>query len=218
MPIKSVKNSKIMNNNKNGILPDKIDRFEVRIAGAGGQGIISMGMLLAKAISLGDKKNASQSQSYGPEARGGATLADVIISDKTIYFPECITPDILIALTPGAYEYYAASVKPNGIIIADSNAVETVVGSVMTVEVPILKTCLEKFLNPIVANMVTLGFLTEFTGIVSKKSIKSAVEDRFEKSKFLETNLKALKAGFELGKKFKSEGLTQIEPGICLNL
>ena len=218
MPTKPVKNSKIMNNNQNGILPDKIDRFEVRIAGAGGQGIISMGMLLAKAISLGDKKNASQSQTYGPEARGGATLADVSNWACQLSDINWITPDILIALTPGAYEYYAASVKPNGIIIADSNAVETVVGSVTTQRQSLLVSCLEKFLNPIVANMVTLGFLTEFTGIVSKKSIKSAVEDRFEKSKFLETNLKALKAGFELGKKFKSEDLTQIEPGICLNL
>ena len=82
-----------------------LSRTNIRISGSGGQGIISTGMLLGEAIAIGDGKNVTQSQSYGPEARGGATRADVIVSNGEIYFPECNDLDILLAFTYEAYAF-----------------------------------------------------------------------------------------------------------------
>ena len=201
----SKKNNKVRKN----LLPDSIIRFEIRISGAGGQGIISTGMLLGEAISIGDGKNVSQSQAYGPEARGGATRADIIISDSEIYFPECNKIDLLVAFTDTAYEKHSAHVKQTGLIIADEHAVEMKMGTAKTLDIPFIEFAKKKFGNQIVANIIALGFVSSYTGIVSKGSIMGAVEDKFENSKYLELNLKALDFGFSLGKKyFKENPLT----------
>ena len=180
-------------------------RYDIRISGAGGQGIISTGMLLGEAISIGDGKNVSQSQSYGPEARGGATRADIIVSDGDIYFPECQEIDLLVAFTPEAYEKYATAMKPNGIIVADKNAVNITVGQAKVVTVPFIEIATKKFKRPIVANIIALGFISTFLGIVSQKSIKDAVEDRFASSSHLELNMKAIEEGFKLGREYKKK-------------
>ncbi len=184
----------------------KIDRLEIRISGAGGQGIISTGMLLGEAIAIGDGKNVTQSQSYGPEARGGATRCDIIVSDGEIFFPECKKLDILVAFTNEAYEKYAPAVKPEGIIIADAQAVQVQVGSAPTIQVPFLQIASEKYKRPIVANIIALGFLSTYLKIVSQKSIKDAVEEKFQNSRAFETNMKALEEGFALGREFLKMG------------
>ncbi len=189
-------------NGRKKLMPDKVDRFEIRITGAGGQGIISTGMLLGEAIALGDGKNVSQSQAYGPEARGGATRADLVISDGDIFFPECHAPDLLVAFTNEAYEKHAPLVKPDGLIIADESAVDVVMGSAPTVKVPFIEIAEKKFGHPIVANIIALGFIATYTGVVSPNSIRDAVEDRFAGTKYLEMNLKALEEGFKLGKEY----------------
>ena len=190
---------------RKSLLPESIDRFEIRISGAGGQGIISTGMLLGEAIAIGDGKNVTQSQAYGPEARGGATRADIIISDDEIYFPECNKLDMLVAFTDVAYEKHSLSVKSNGLIIADESAVEITMGTAKTLKVPFIKSAKEKFGNPIVANIIALGFLSTYTGIVSKDSIMDAVKDKFEGSKYFDINIEALNFGFSLGKKYYKE-------------
>ena len=204
---RKTKNTKAKKEEFPGLLPPKVDRFEIRIVGAGGQGIISMGMLLGEAIAIGDGRNVAQSQHYGPEARGGATLADVVISDKEIYFPECLKPDLLVALTPSSYEYYAQHVKPEGLVIADSSAAESPIGPAVTITVPFIETSMDKFNTPIPANMIVLGFLSTYTRIVSKNAIKGAVEDKFGGSKYLKTNLDALEEGFKLGLSYRKKGI-----------
>lgn len=189
-------------NKRRKLMPDRVDRFEIRITGAGGQGIISTGMLLGEAIALGDGKNVSQSQAYGPEARGGATRADLVVSDGEIFFPECHKPDLLLAFTNEAYEKHAPLVKPSGLIIADESAVDIAMGSAKTIKVPFIKIAEEKFGHPIVANIIALGFLATYTGIVSPDAIRDAVEDRFGGTRYLEMNLKALEEGFKLGKEY----------------
>lgn len=180
----------------------KKHRLEIRISGAGGQGIISTGMLLGEAIAIGDGKNVSQSQSYGPEARGGATRADIIVSDGDIFFPECHKIDLLVAFTSEAYERYAQLMSEDGLVIADESASEIIIGSAKTIKVPFIETARKKFKKEIVANIIALGFLSTYTKIVSKKAIKDAVEDRFEGSKHLSLNLKALEEGFRLGRDY----------------
>ncbi len=191
---------------KASMFSNKSGRFEIRISGAGGQGVISTGMLLGEAISIGDGKNVSQSQSYGPEARGGATRADIIVSDGDIFFPECHKMDLLVAFTSTAYENYATLAKTDGLIVADASATSIILGQAKTIAVPFIEIAAKKFKKPIVANIIALGFISTYLGIVSKKSIKDAVEDRFAGSAHLKLNMKAIEEGFKLGKEFKNKG------------
>ncbi|MDD3472463.1 MAG: 2-oxoacid:acceptor oxidoreductase family protein, partial [Syntrophaceae bacterium] len=98
-------------------------KYEVRLAGFGGQGIILAGHILGKAASLFEKKNAVFTQSYGPEARGGSCSADVVISDETIHYPKVIEPDVLVLMSQGALGTYGNSIKDGGILILDEDLV-----------------------------------------------------------------------------------------------
>lgn len=180
------------------------DNFEIRLSGSGGQGLISAGVVLAEAIGLGDEKNVVQAQSYGPEARGGATRCDVIISDTEIYFPECTKFDILLCLTQEAYDRYAKDLKPNGLLIIDEDDVEAF-GDADIVEVPFIRAAADEVGAEITANIVALGFIAQFTKVVTKKSLKKAVTNRFEGTKHLELNIKALEVGCRLAKKKSKE-------------
>ena len=95
-------------------------RKEIRICGFGGQGIILAGIILAKAASIFDNKESIQTQSYGPEARGGASKCEVIISDKAIEYPKVQSPDILIAMSNKALIKYIVDLKDEGILIVDN--------------------------------------------------------------------------------------------------
>src|SRR3990172_8617479 len=95
-------------------------QYEVRLSGSGGQGIILGGVILAEAAAIYEKKNAVQSQSYGPEARGGASKADVIISDEEIDYPKALKIDVLLALTQEACNKYIKDLKEGGVLIVDS--------------------------------------------------------------------------------------------------
>jgi len=181
------------------------DRFEIRLSGSGGQGLISAGMLLAEAISIGDKRNAVQTQSYGPEARGGATRCDVVVSSHEIYYPECTSFDILVALTQEASDKYSLGVKAGGLLIVDKNAVDVVGGDIKPHRIPFIHSAKEKLGNELPANIVALGFIAEYTGIVTKKSLENSIRERFEGSRYLNMNVKAVKIGYELAKEEKSK-------------
>ena len=100
-----------------------MEKFRFLLSGAGGQGIISMGVILAEAAVLHDGLNAVQTQSYGPEARGGATRSDVIISDAPIYFPTVLQPNVLLALTNEAATKYLPLARPGALMLYDSELV-----------------------------------------------------------------------------------------------
>lgn len=172
------------------------ERTEIRLSGSGGQGLILAGIILAEAAIL-DGKNAVQSQSYGPEARGGASRAEVIISDSPIDYPKVTQPDILLTLTEEAFVKYKDNIKSDGIIIIDSSIRKPEL-PVKIISLPIIETANKNVGKVIVANIVSLGALIAVTKIVSKKSIEKAVMDRVPKGTE-ELNRKALYAGFELG-------------------
>ncbi len=94
-------------------------RVEVRFAGFGGQGIIKSGIIVAAAASIHSDKNAVQTQSYGPESRGGACKSEVVISEEDIDFPKVVEPDVLVVMSQAAYNDYADDVKPGGTVILD---------------------------------------------------------------------------------------------------
>lgn len=175
-------------------------QIEIRLTGSGGQGLILGGIILAEAA-LRDGKNAIQSQSYGPEARGGASKAEVIISDEEIDFPKIDKADFLLALTEIACKKYGKSVKKNGILLIDSSVEvpDDVVASKI-VRVPILETANNVIGKPMVANIVALGVIQELIQVISKESLETSVLNRVPPGT-TDLNKFALQQGYKLTSK-----------------
>lgn len=155
-------------------------QYEIRLTGSGGQGLITGGIILAEAAIL-DGKNALQSQSYGPEARGGASKAEVIISDKEIVFPKITECDLLLALTNVACKKYIKTLKKGGILVIDSSVDKPDRDDIKIYQIPIIETANEKLKKSMVANIVALGALNEILNLVSEESLEKAVLDRVPK-------------------------------------
>ena len=172
-------------------------RQELRLSGSGGQGLILAGIILAEAA-LHDGKNVVQSQSYGPEARGGASKAEVIISDEIINYPKVNKCDILLCLTKKAYDKYIDSLKPGGMLILDSTVTDRPErDDIKIYSIPILETASKEIGKPMVANVIALGSIYELTKIVNKESLEKAVLNRVPQGTE-ELNKKALEEGFNL--------------------
>lgn len=173
------------------------NQVELRLSGSGGQGLLLAGIILSEAAIIEDK-NAIQTQSYGPEARGGASKAEVIISNDEIDFPKVTAPNIVLALTQIAADKYVSSVREDGIVIVDSKIVLPAdLKAKKIVSVPIIDTAAEKVGRAIVANIVAIGVIAEATGVVSKESVEKAVLNRVPKGTE-ELNKKALAEGYLL--------------------
>ena len=180
------------------------DRFEIRLSGSGGQGVILAGVILAEAAALWDDKNAVQSQSYGPEARGGASRSEVIISDGEIESPKADEMDALLALTQEACEKYIGDLKSGGTVIVDSDMVSAVPeGDYRVVRLPILSAASEQLGRAQVANIVSLGAVVELTGAVSKDALANAVVYRVPKGTE-DINRRALEAGYTLARQVEA--------------
>jgi 2-oxoglutarate ferredoxin oxidoreductase subunit gamma len=174
--------------------------LEVKLGGFGGQGIILAGYILGKAASIYDKRNATLTQSYGPESRGGACSAQVIISDEEVDYPEVLQPDILAIMSKEAYDKFSLNVAGNGIILFDEDLVEN------DRELPLASKCYsipatrfaEELGKKITANIIMLGFLVAITGIVQKESMEKAISTSIPKGTE-EINLTAFSRGYEFG-------------------
>ncbi len=176
-----------------------MNRTEMRLTGSGGQGLILAGIIFAEAA-LYDGNNSIQSQSYGPEARGGASKAEVIISQTEIDFPKIEQPTMLLSLTQIAYDKYWADLAEGGTLIVDSTIdLNNKPDGAKILQLPILKTASEKVGKAIVANIVAIGLITELTGIVSKENIEKAMLAHVPAGTE-ELNKKALEAGYELAR------------------
>jgi 2-oxoglutarate ferredoxin oxidoreductase subunit gamma len=172
-----------------------LDRSEIRLAGEGGQGMILAGIILAEAAAIYDGKNTAQTQSYGPEARGGASKAEVIIAQGEIDHPEVISADVLVAMSQEACDKYAGNLKKTGFLIVDEEKVGRV-PSTKAIKVPITRLAQESSGKSITANVVALGVLVGLTEVVSRDAIQKAVAARAPKGTE-EMNVRALNAGFE---------------------
>ena len=170
------------------------DRMEIRLAGEGGQGMILAGIILAEAAAIYDNKNATQTQSYGPEARGGASKAEVVIAQGEIDHPEVIIADVLVAMSQEACDKYAGNLKKDGLLIVDQERVGRVPSS-RAIKVPITRLAQESSGKSITANVVALGVLVGLTEVVSRQAITQAVAARAPKGTE-EMNKSALAAGF----------------------
>ena len=180
-----------------------MERCRMVFSGSGGQGVITAAIILAEAAVLYDGLNAVQSQSYGAEARGGATRSDVIIADSVVHYPKVIQPNILVCLTQQAYNKFYPIVRPGGLLITDKRYVqiERKVDARQK-ELPIYSTVMEKVGKPIVFNICMLGTVIGLTQLVQPESIMKVLDTRIP-SGFLEMNRTALDLGIELGAEFK---------------
>lgn len=175
-------------------------RYEIRLSGAGGQGLILIGKILAEAAAIYDNKNAIQSQSYGPEAHSGASRSEVIISDEDIESPKAQNIDLLLAMTQEAAEKYAGDVKPGGIVLVDSSYVNNIPnGKYSIYALAITKFAEEKIGKRVVANIVALGAIERLSRIISEEAILNAIRSRVPKGTE-ETNILAFKHGQSLVK------------------
>jgi 2-oxoglutarate ferredoxin oxidoreductase subunit gamma len=179
------------------------DRYEIRLSGSGGQGLILAGIILAEAAGIYDGRFVVQTQSYGPEARGGVSRSDVIVSDEEIDYPKAIKFDMLVAMNQKSCDQYFPDLKPTGILMVDSNFVSEV-PTEGAVTIPFTRIAKEKTGKQFVANIVFLGALTQFCPVVSEKAMETAVLGRVPKGTE-GLNRTALEAGIEAAGEFKKK-------------
>ncbi len=174
--------------------------IEIRFSGYGGQGVILSGYIVGKAASLYDNKQATMTQSFGPEARGSACSSQLVISEEKILYPYITKCKILVSMSREAYEKFEPELEENGTLIVDEDLVQPKPprAGIKIFAVPATRFS-EELGNKIVANVVMLGFFTAVTDIVSYDAMKKAVSGSVP-SRALELNLKAFQKGYDFGK------------------
>jgi len=180
-----------------------VSRSEVRLCGFGGQGIVLAGYILGKAAALYDNKNASFTPSYGPESRGGACAAEVVIAEEQIDYPRLTCADVLVALSQEGYDKYAGEVRQGGLLITEADLVDPRVESPATNRLAVPATRLaESMGRKIVANIIALGFLAAHWPVITAEALRKSISTTVPKGTE-ELNLRA----FEVGRRYSPEGV-----------
>jgi len=178
-------------------------RYEIRLGGSGGQGLILIGIIFAEAVGLHEGLHVVQTQSYGPEARGGASKSEIVVSDEEIDYPKADNPDLLLAMTQASCDLYFRDLKEGGTLLLDSTFVKQV-PKPTAIQIPLTTLAKEHLGRDIVANIVALGALSQMTNLVSMASLKSALLARVPKGTE-EINKKALHLGSREARKALKE-------------
>jgi 2-oxoglutarate ferredoxin oxidoreductase subunit gamma len=166
---------------------------ELRLAGLGGQGIILAGIIMAEAAGIYDGKFVAQTQAYGAAARGGFSRSDIVISDEEINYPKARELDMLLAMSQDAYEENLQYLRPEGILIVDSTYVSEIAEQYVY-SIPFTRIARETFRRENVANIISLGAISQISPYISEQAVATAVEKRVP-PRFLELNKKAFQAG-----------------------
>jgi len=177
-------------------------RHEIRFSGFGGQGIILAAVILGRAAVMYDNKYAVQTQVYGPEARGGASMSAVIIDDEPILYPKVVTPDIYVIMSQEGFVKYGIAAVGEAQMLVDSTLVHSR-PSCHYIEIPATREARESLGRDIVANIIMLGALVAAIGIVSRSAIEKAILDSVPKGTE-GLNVKAMTRGFELAEEAMS--------------
>ena len=176
------------------------DRVEIRLAGVGGQGMVLAGLILAEAA-INDSKYAVHTQSYGPEARGGASRSEVIVSDAEIDYPEVIQADVLLCMSQQACDKYYRDIKRTGLLIVDGGRVQRT-PTARAIRADFGSWAIESTGREITASVVALGFLVGLTEVVSRQALERAVKERTP-SGTKELSLQAVARGLSEAEAFK---------------
>ena len=180
------------------------DRYEIRLSGSGGQGLVLAGVMIAEAVGVYEGKNVAQTQSYGPEARGGTSRSDLVISQDEIYYPKTSSLDLLLALTQEAADKYYTHLRDDGIMVVDSDTVRQLPPFKRVYALPFTNTARNEIGTTIVANVISGAALIVISGICKPESFMNAVLNRAPKGTESK-NEQACKLGFEMGKKALKE-------------
>ncbi len=181
-------------------------RREIRIAGFGGQGVVTMGTILAVAAGIYEELEVAQTQSYGPEARGGACRSDVIISDEPIDYTKPLALDVFIGLSQAAMERYGSEIEERTIVMVDRTLVgQTPIPTARVLGIEATRIAEEDFKDRMVANMILLGAMGACTGWIRLKAMEQALKGRIPE-KNLEASTAALRRGFEVGHEMMNSG------------
>ncbi|MFO7986180.1 MAG: 2-oxoacid:acceptor oxidoreductase family protein [Desulfatiglandaceae bacterium] len=170
---------------------------EVTLTGFGGQGIILAGRILGSAAVIGDHRNSTLVQAYGPEARGGACSAQVVISDGAIHYPYIRQPDILVCLSQAGYDKFIGQLKAGGTLLIDQDLVKPHDAPVEAFSIPSTRMA-EELGRTMMANIIMIGFLSAMTGVVSVDSARDTVTKSVPKGTE-EMNTKAFNKGCDYG-------------------
>jgi 2-oxoglutarate ferredoxin oxidoreductase subunit gamma len=178
-------------------------RYEIRLSGSGGQGMMLAAMLLCEAIGSDERLNVVQTKSYGPEARGGASKADIVVSPNVIYYPKPVKLDLLLAMTQESLDKYYPDLKEQGTLIIDETLV-TKAPSSIHFALPFTQLARDEVQNEMVANVISLGAIATITEIVPRDALVQAVLARAPKGTE-EKNKLALEIGFREGAYLRQE-------------
>lgn len=170
-------------------------RKELRFSGSGGQGVITAAIIFAEAA-VAAGLEAAQSQSYGPEARGGASKAEVIVDSEKIYHPHVEVPDIVLAMTQKAADKYYRDLAEDGLLVIDEDLVPQVPDFARVVKIPITRLATEKLGKALFANIVALGAIIRLTDFIPLQAVKDSVAQRVPPHT-VEKNMQALQLGWE---------------------
>lgn len=175
-------------------------RSEIRVCGLGGQGVILCATIIGKAAAIFDGRHSTMIQSFGPEARGSACSAQVMIDDDPIGYPYVRQSDLLIAMSPDAYGQFVGALKPGGVLLYESELVKPdarIPANVRAYGIPATRLA-EEVGRRLVLNIVMVGFYAAVSQMASKSAIERAVLDSVPKGTE-DLNLRALNRGFDYG-------------------
>jgi len=173
-------------------------RYEIRFSGFGGQGIILSAVIIGRAAVMYDNKYAVQTQVYGPEARGGASMSALIIDDEEILYPKVANPDIYVIMSQEGFEKYGANAEEPAVMLVDATLVHSR-PKCRCIEIPATQEARQTLKKDIVANIVMLGALVAATHVVGEEALKKAILDSVPKGTE-DLNMKAMQLGLQLGK------------------
>lgn len=179
--------------------PQDLHRFEIRLSGTGGQGIITLGRILGHGLALGHGYYVTQTQSYGPEARGGASRSDLVVSSQPISYPKTENVDMLVALSQEACYAYYRYIKPGGVLVVDTSLVRQTPSNLF-LGLPFTDMTTGKIKTPQAMNVVVLGALTRLLPFAEQRVMKQALRENLP-PKILDLNLKAFQLGYSEAKK-----------------
>jgi len=176
-------------------------KTEIRVGGLGGQGVILNASIIGKAASIYEGKHATLIQAFGPEARGSACSAQVTVSTEHIGYPYVKNPDVLVLMSQDAYNQFAPTLKPGGLLLYEEELVSIdnrLPKGTRAIGIPATRFA-EELGRRLVLNIVMVGFFAGVTGLLSYESVEKAVKDSVPKGTE-DLNMRALKKGFEFGK------------------
>jgi 2-oxoglutarate ferredoxin oxidoreductase subunit gamma len=178
---------------------------EIRFAGYGGQGIIRSGVIVGRAASIYDDKFSTMSQSFGPEARGGACSSQLVVSESKVLYPYITVADILVAMSQAGYDKFESELGEEGMLLFDEDLVKPKPprGNIKTFAIPATRFA-EQLGKKIVANVVMLGFFTAITQVVKPDAMKKAIPDSVPE-KAIDLNLKAFDRGYKYGQEIQNK-------------